>query len=160
MPLLVTIGAVLAVIAGTAAAAQGLYFERCGACHGPAGQLAESGLVVDGDILRTRRTKADLRDFLGDHGGDLTAPEIETVYAALRRVAQGTGRFREKCGMCHPSAKTLAQRKLIMREGALVGRYTGRDIDTFLTSHGRIAEDEVPFFSTVLVRVRQAYGRD
>lgn len=155
------IGAGLALLAcAAAAAAQGLYFERCGACHGPAGELAETGLVSDGDVLRTRRTNADLRDFLRGHGGDLTPTEIETVYAALRRVTQGAGRFREKCGICHPRARTLAQRKLMIRDGALVGRYSGRDIDAFLARHGRLTADEAVFFSGVLARARRADGRD
>jgi mono/diheme cytochrome c family protein len=155
------IAAFVAVIVGVSAATgQGLYFERCGACHGPAGQLTQVGLAFDGDVLRTRRAQVDLREFLRDHRGGLAASEIETVVGELRRVAQGRGRFQEKCGICHPSARTLARNKLVIRDGTLVGRYTGRDMGTYLAGHGRIAEKDIPFFIGVLTRVLRAFGRD
>jgi len=155
------LGAIAALIAGVSAAAgQGLYFERCGACHGPAGQLTQDGLVFDGEVLRTRRAQVDLRDFLHSHRGSLSTSEIETVIGELRRVAQGRGRFQEKCGICHPSARTLARNKLVIRDGVLVGRYSGREMDTYLAGHGRLVAADVSFFIGVLTRVLRAYGRD
>jgi len=156
-----TIGAIFALIAGiSAAVGQGLYFEHCGACHGPAGQLTQDGLVFDGEVLRTRRAQVDLRDFLHSHRGSLSTSEIQTVVGELHRVAQGRGRFQEKCGICHPSARTLALNKLVIRDGVLVGRYSGRDMDTYLAGHGRLVAADVPFFVGVLTRVLRAYGRD
>ena len=110
-------------------------------------------------MLVTRRAKADLRDFLSGHAGSLSTGEIETVVGELRRVAQGRGRFQEKCGICHPSARTLALNKLVIRDGGLFGRYTGRDMATYLAGHGRLAPADIPFFIGVLMRVRRAYGR-
>jgi mono/diheme cytochrome c family protein len=68
------------------------------------------------------------------------------------RVAQGRGRFIERCGICHQSAETLARDKLILVGGALRGRYTGRDMTTFLLRHGTRDAEEAAFFERVLRR--------
>ena len=130
----------------------GLYFERCGRCHGGAGELAVKSLtVVDGRLVG-RKSGRDVAEFLKRHYGRLSAEEREIVTQALLRVAQGRGRFKVRCGICHESAEALARLELILVEGELRGRYTGRMIADFLIGHGTRSADEAAFFTDVLRR--------
>ena len=66
---------------------------------------------------------------------------------------QKSGRlFRKKCEICHVRAVDVARDKLILRDGELVGRYTGRDTALFLTNHGRLTAEEILVMVEVLKR--------
>ena len=130
----------------------GLFQERCGACHEGAGKLAEKSLFVVDGVLLGRESGGDIRDFLADHFGDLTGLELERVYRVLLRNAQDGGRFKERCAICHVEADALAREKLILVDGQLQGRYSGRDIGTFLTGHGTRSPEEAAFFERLLRR--------
>lgn len=130
----------------------GLYWEHCGGCHDGAGALARKSLdLVDG-VLRGRRGGTPLRDFLPGHVRKLSLEEVRVIESALLRVAQGKGRFQERCGICHRSAEDLARHHLILADGVLRGRYSGRDIGEFLASHGTRSGEEADFFHKVLRR--------
>ena len=60
--------------------------------------------------------------------------------------------FRDKCTLCHRNAVRLARIWLIVRDGRLVGRYTGRDIEAFLHNHGRLSDEEVGIVIKMLKR--------
>lgn len=130
----------------------GLFRERCGACHEGAGVLAKQSLVVVDGVLFGKDSGRDIRDFLPGHFGRLTEPQLGAVYSALLRVVRDGGRFEARCAICHREATALAREKLILVDGQLRGRYTGRDIGAFLTGHGTRNPEEAAFFEGVLRR--------
>lgn len=50
------------------------------------------------------------------------------------------------------SAKVLARRKLVIRDGRLIGRYSDQIVSQFLMNHGRLNADEIPTMVEVLTR--------
>jgi len=54
--------------------------------------------------------------------------------------------------MCHSRAVGLARGRLILSDGKLVGRYTGRDIEAFMENHGRLEGAEVSTIVRMLER--------
>jgi mono/diheme cytochrome c family protein len=131
----------------------GLYFERCGRCHGDAHALLEKRAELKDGALVGRRSRRNLKSFLGSHFGRRSEDEIATVYMELLRVAGGGGRFRQQCAICHVSAESLARESLVLRNGELFGRYSGRRIADFLVGHGRLStRDDAAFFVEVLRR--------
>ena len=130
----------------------GLFRELCGGCHEGAGVLARESLDLADGILSGRRSGAILTDFLPGHAGGFKAEDVQAINRALLRVAQGKGRFQERCGICHRSAEDLARHHLILVDGVLRGRYSGRYISAFLTSHGTRSGKEADFFHAVLRR--------
>lgn len=130
----------------------GLFRALCGPCHDGAGALVRDSLdLVDG-ILKGRSSGTPLRDFLPGHVRDLSAEDAQAIDRALFRVAEGRGRFQERCGICHRSAEGLARHHLILAEDVLRGRYSGREIGPFLAAHGTRSNEEADFFHAVLRR--------
>lgn len=91
--------------------------------------------------------------FLGNHFGGRDEAVVATIHMELLRVARGGGSFRRQCAICHVSAEALARDSLILRDGDLFGRYSGRRIADFLPRHGRLAtREDAAFFVDVLRR--------
>lgn len=153
-----TIAFLASVLAATSGGAQtndydGIYFERCGKCHGTAEALFDRKAVLrDGKVVG-RRSGRDLRVFLGSHFARRDRAEIDRIYMELLRFARDGGRFKQQCAICHVSAESLARESLVLRKGELFGRYSGRRITDFLQGHGRLATPEdAAFFDKVLRR--------
>ncbi len=130
----------------------GLFQAKCGACHDRAGPLVRERLSLTATGALVTSDDLDLRAFMRGHFGAPEESEIDAIYGALRRIAQGRGRFEVRCGICHASAEALAQKTLILRGGRLFGRYSGRDIADFLLRHGTDSAEETDFFTSVLRR--------
>ena len=149
--------AVVAVGAGAAFAQAGdphaLYEQRCGKCHSPhAGAfVAESLERRDGKVVG-RDSGRELRAFLARGHGRLASDDVDVMVAHLTSILAAGGLFREKCLICHGRAKELARLELILRDGRVTGRYSGRDIAVFLAGHGRLEPDEVPTIVLMLER--------
>lgn len=60
--------------------------------------------------------------------------------------------FQDKCRMCHESYRDVARIKLTLKDGRLVGLYTGRDMLEFMAGHGRLTAAEVPAVVTRMAR--------
>lgn len=131
----------------------GLYFDRCGRCHGTAEALFDRKAALrDGKVVG-RRSGRDLRVFLGSHFARRDKAEVDAIYAELLRFARDGGRFKQQCAICHVSAESLARESLVLRDGELFGRYSGRRITDFLLGHGRLATPaDAAFFDKVLRR--------
>jgi hypothetical protein len=125
-----------------------LYERRCGTCHEPHGGdfVSKHLRRVDNRVIGLHTGK-ELRTFLEHGHGKLSPDEVDVMVFHLTSILNRGAVYREKCLYCHDRAVLLARRHLIMRDGRLVGRYTGRDIATFLENHGRLAIAEV---STIL----------
>lgn len=147
---LVGIGLVLATLAAPAppAAASGpdphaLYEAKCGGCHEEhARDFTENQLRLEDGRVLARRSGMALDRFLATGHGDVAPENLDVLVGHLSAVARAGGLFERKCRICHDRAVVLARRELVIRDGRLVGRYTGRDIEAFLTHHGRLTEHE------------------
>ncbi len=156
-------GAVLGLLAGTVGAAdddaRGLFQARCGKCHERAGPLVRETLRIEDSRLVRRGAGADLAAFLKRHPRGLSAAEQAAIYDALLAIAQYRGRFQESCAICHGTARELARDYLVLRDGALIGRYSGRDMAEYLPGHARMDAVDAAFFEDVLRRVTRSLAR-
>lgn len=154
-PVIAFLASVFATTSGSAQSGNdpGIYFERCGRCHGTAEALFDKKAVLrDGKVVG-QRSGRDLRVFLGSHFARRDRAEVDAIYAELLRFARDGGRFKQQCAICHVSAESLARESLVLRDGELFGRYSGHRIADFLQGHGRLATPaDAAFFDKVLRR--------
>lgn len=128
---------------GAAAADFHKIFEaRCLACHGHAGDFARRSLTEDNGVLRGAQSGRDVRAFLVSHAGGLTASEIDLFIAVFTQQLTSGAFYQDRCEICHDRAYELARLRLIVRDGRLVGRYSGRDMTNFLPNHARMITEE------------------
>lgn len=131
----------------------GLYEQRCSGCHSAhAGQFVHDKLERLDEEIVGRETGRELRSFLTAGHGNLAPSEIDAMVAHLAAILGRGALFREKCLICHGRAVTLARSELILRDGRLVGRYSGRDIAAFLQNHGRLDLAQIPAIVEMLER--------
>ncbi|HYH37556.1 MAG TPA: hypothetical protein VD860_04975 [Azospirillum sp.] len=127
--------------------------QRCADCHGHAGTFARTALTVENGRLVGRHHRDDLMLFLGNHG--VPAARVKPLHDMLLAQATAGARFKEKCGDCHESAAELVRESVVLRDGVVSGRETGRPMADFLKRHGKLAPDDVPFFVELLTRVER-----
>lgn len=151
--------ALIATLAGPCFAyAQGLdphrlYEERCAKCHAPhAGDFVHDSLVHSGGKVIGRKTSKELRSFLSEGHGKLEPAEIDAIVKHLTSIQRSGRLFHNKCLICHDRAVALARSRLVIWNGRLRGRYSGRDVEHFLSSHGRLEKEEVTTMIQVLKR--------
>ncbi len=131
-----------------------LWDDRCGDCHGHSADFAREFLSVADDKLYGQHSDRDLHLFLSDHylvGSD----QVDAVYAMLFAQASSQAQFKAKCGACHQQAAQLARQSLVLRDGELYARNSGRLIREFMQRHGGLEVDEVAFFVQLLTRLEQ-----
>ena len=130
-----------------------LYERRCAACHAThAGEFVQDSLKPLGGKVVGRATGRELRIFLMGGHGRLASLEIDVMVDHLAAILEAGALFRDKCLICHGRGVALARSKLIVRDGRLVGRYSGRDIEAFLENHGRLDMAEIPTLVRMLER--------
>jgi len=127
-----------------------LFEQRCGGCHGHAGDLSRERLSVTGGVLLGRDSGREIRTYLSDHYGSLGAGDIASLIEAFTLQIRMNGLFRDRCLICHGRAAEMARLRLIMSGGRVVGRYTGNDIEDFLLGHGRLNADEADLIVEML----------
>ena len=128
------------------------------ACHGHAGAFARETLTLVDGVLRGAQSGRDISAFLPTHRGRPTPDETALLVDLFRRQVGWAGLFQARCRVCHDSARALARQRLIVRDGALRGRYSGRDIARFLARHGRTTAAERQILHEVLVWQLEAAG--
>ena len=130
-----------------------LYEQRCAGCHvAHAGTFAHESLITSEGGVFGRNSNEELGAFLRAGHGNLSAKEIETIIEHLISILRSGRLFRKKCRICHDRAVIFARRKLIIKDGELIGRYTKRRIRQFLLNHGRLNADELPVLLDALKR--------
>jgi hypothetical protein len=116
-----------------------LYEQRCSGCHAPhAGEFVHDNLKRLSNKIVGRDTGRELRSFLAGGHGKLAPLEIDVIVAHLESILEAGALFHQNCIICHDRAVVLARRQLVLRNGRLLGRYSGREIGTFLENHGRL----------------------
>jgi len=120
-----------------------LYEQRCGGCHEEhAGDFVRENLVRQGDnVVGVSRGK-EIRSFLQNGHGKLSPAEVDVMVTQLKAILEAGAVFIDQCKICHGRAKDLVREKLTHVNGDVVGRYTGRDIRTFLKNHGRVTDGQ------------------
>lgn len=130
-----------------------LYESRCGGCHSPhAREFVRDHLVLQSGEVFGRRSAQQIGAFLETGHGWLKPDEISILVSHLTDISRSGGLFRKKCIICHDRAVVFARTRLAMRNGVLVGRYSGRNIRRFLNGHGRLSPSEVSNMIEVLER--------
>jgi hypothetical protein len=128
-----------------------LFEQRCGQCHGHAGLFAREALRLEGGVVVGAKSGKAVSAFLPGHYGRLTADEATALTEAFLLQIRRGGLYEKKCRVCHDPAKELARRRLVVEEGVLRGRYSGRDVAAFLKTHGRLTPDEVGVLTEMLL---------
>ncbi|MGI9508937.1 MAG: hypothetical protein ACR2QJ_06275 [Geminicoccaceae bacterium] len=120
-----------------------LFEEKCGRCHEHSGTFAREKLTIEnGEVVGLRSGKLALKT-LASHFGKLSDADAGLIVDMFRRQIESGGLYESKCRFCHDPAKDLARQTLILRNGQLTGRYSGRSIEKFLSYHGRLVGDEL-----------------
>ena len=128
-----------------------IYEGRCAGCHEPhAGTFARDHLELSDGHVVGEASRRPLARFLDRGHGRLTEAQVEAMVAHLTAILHADGLFAEHCSICHLRARLVAREELVLRDGVLWGRYSGRDIAEFLTWHGRLKEVEVPIVVDML----------
>lgn len=131
-----------------------LYEQRCAACHQPhARDLVQETLALREGYAVLRKSGMPLTDFLGHHPRrTLEKPEADALVKQFEAMLKTGFLFEQKCSICHDRASELARLRLKERDGAIVGRYTGRDIAAYMQTHGRLTSSEVDTIMAMLRR--------
>lgn len=136
-----------------------IYENSCSGCHSPhSGDFVWDELNVSDGVLVGARSGRAVEIYLRSGHGGVTPDKAEVLLAHFRIIRDSGGIFIEKCRICHVTAVELVRNNLILDEGKLTGRYTGRDIGAFLDGHGRLSPEEVSEMLSVLTRVANSQG--
>lgn len=131
-----------------------VYWEqRCESCHGHAGAFARRFLHLENGQLSGVHPVGDLNQFLRNHylNDDLIAP----VTAMLKAQVVSRPLFSEKCAGCHGSAAQFVRQSLVMKDGVLTGRLSGRTVADFLNAHGKLEPGQKDIMLDTLSRVHK-----
>ncbi|WP_346910644.1 hypothetical protein [uncultured Roseibium sp.] len=133
-----------------------IYEQSCARCHAAhAGDFVHDRLdLKEGRLVSTSSGK-DVEAFLSGGHGRLEAAERQILIDQLIAIRQSGRLFHDKCLTCHDRAVEFARSRLIVKDGVLVGRYSGEDTGQFLRGHGRLTPDEVDTMIDVLKRQLQ-----
>jgi cytochrome c5 len=130
-----------------------LYERHCGGCHAAhARDFVRKSLERRGGDIVGRNSGVALGTFMARGHGRLDAFQAREMVAHLTAIFDGGWLFQERCRICHDRAVLFARRSLVLRDGRVVGRYTGRDIRSFLDNHGRIDAGEAETIMVMLKR--------
>lgn len=131
-----------------------LYEQKCARCHTPhARELVQRKLTQEGMGLAAARSGLPLNEFLSDHAGtNLTPAEIAALTAHFSAMMQSGWLFEQKCLICHDRAAKFARTFLIERGGKIWGRYSGREIETFMRGHGRLNKEQAAIIMSMFAR--------
>lgn len=162
LPILRAVGLAVALAGGVPGHAQqadlhDLFETRCAGCHGHSGDFARATLSVSGGRVVGSRGQ-DLGAFLLRHRGGVSETDAARLLDMFRAQIESGGLFQDRCLTCHGSARDFARIKLILRNGVLFGRYSGREVAPFLVGHARMDAAEAERMTQAL-RAILAGGR-
>ncbi|MBG6211220.1 cytochrome c2 [Labrenzia sp. EL_126] len=130
-----------------------LYERACSGCHAAhAGEFVFEVLENRENDLVSRMSHRPVSAVLETGHGGLSAAEVDVLADLFSDISRSGRLFFRKCRICHVSAKVLARRKLVIRDGRLIGRYSDQIVSQYLMNHGRLNADEIPTMVEVLTR--------
>jgi cytochrome c5 len=136
-----------------------LYEDQCSGCHAAhAGEFVHGSLDYSRGGAIGRKTSKGLRAFLTEGHGGLNAQQIDALLDLFLGINTRGRVYHDKCRICHDRATELARSRLIIIDGRLMGRYSGRDIEEFLSRHGRLEGREVEMMTQTLESHVRAKG--
>ncbi|TMV03309.1 hypothetical protein FGK63_20090 [Ruegeria sediminis] len=146
-------------VAGQVPDPHGVYEETCARCHAPhAGDFVWGELKVSDGVLAGNRSGRTVDAYLSSGHGGASPDEAATLLDHFRAVRDSGRMFQEKCRICHGTALSLTRAHLIIADGELVGRYSGRNIGALLKVHGRLSPEEAKQMLDVLTRIADTQG--
>lgn len=131
-----------------------IFEDRCLSCHGHAGDFARAALADKDGILIGTRSGRPVAEYLRKHAGGLSPTEIDLFSETFRQQLKFGAFYRQNCDICHDRAYELVRLRLILDDGKLMGRYTGRDIAAFLPNHARMTLAEAQMMLDRLTALR------
>ena len=131
-----------------------VFEDRCLSCHGHAGDFARNALTDEDSTLVGVRSGRPVAEFLRRHAGGLSPSEISLLVETFRRQLGSGAYYRRNCDICHDRAYELARLRLILQDGKLMGRYSGRDMAVFLNGHARMIPTEARKMLDLLTTLR------
>lgn len=135
---------------------QAFWENRCKDCHGSVEAFARQRLSVVDGRLQGRHHVENLKRFMGQH--EMGPEHVEGIYAMqLAQVSTGTV-YQQKCAGCHKTEAEFARESLVMKDGVVTGRMTGRPVAEFLKRHGKLSAEEQPAVIEMLTRALSAAG--
>ncbi len=154
--------AILLGSAGGPATAEDLHVlwdRQCGGCHGHAGDFARDSLrVVDGRLVGARLGDG-VEAFLATHNGGYSPEVVAAMTGMLRAQLQTPDLFRSHCADCHGLAAQFVREQLVERDGRLVGRYSGAEVEATLARHGGLDDGQATLMLRVLERIEREVHR-
>jgi len=133
-----------------------IYERSCARCHeAHAGDFAHNRLELKDDRLIGTSSGRDVETFLAGGHGRLGAAERQILIDQLIAIRRSGRLYHDKCLTCHERAADFARSRLIVKDGVLMGRYSGKKTSDVLQDHGRLAPDEVGRMIEVLRRQLQ-----
>lgn len=121
-------------------------WERsCYSCHTEhAADFARLRLTTKAGKLIIASTGKELAPLLKNHRGvKLKTEEIAAISQLFRNGLAWGGVYQHRCASCHDKAVTLARTTLKLDGEKLIGQKDGRDIATFLATHGEATATEI-----------------
>lgn len=159
LALLLAWASLLGISHAPAADLHQLWDQRCGGCHGHAGQFARTSLTVDGGVLKGKSDNRDIRVLLDKHNGGYGKDDIAAIYDMLRAQVRTPNVFKAKCGKCHDTAAQLVREQVVVRDGVLYGRYSQHRLADYLPGHGHLSPAETKTLLDALARVEAEVHR-
>jgi hypothetical protein len=154
MRMFAVVGALAGMLAVPSALAVDLHRfwdQRCGGCHGHAGDFARRYLKVEDGRLIGRHHTDNLRLFLGQH--EMSGALAGEIYAMLLAQASTPPIYQQRCQGCHQSAAELARSSLTASGDKVLTRQSGQPLADFLPKHARLRPEEISVIVASLVRV-------
>jgi len=131
-----------------------IFEARCLSCHGHAGECARTSLAEINGALTGVRLGREVADFLHRHAGGSSPSEIALFVDVFISQVNSGRLYEERCDICHDRAYELAWLRLILRDGRLTGRYSGRSMADFLPGHVWMTADEAARMPEALTALR------
>lgn len=133
-----------------------IYEQNCARCHeAHAGDFVHNRLDLKEGRLIGKSSGRDVETFLDEGHGGLAEAERQILIDQLIAIRRSGQLFHDKCLICHDRALELARSQLIVKDGVLMGRYSGKNTGDFLQGHGRLSPGEVDRMIGVLKRQLQ-----
>ena len=128
-----------------------LWDNRCAECHGHSADFARQFLHISDGQLQGAHPARDLKLFLRNHYSPTA--EVDAIYSMLLAQVTTAPRFKAECSNCHDSASWFIRNSIIVQDGELVSRYSGKSVREFMQTHRKLDRDDIEFFMNLLTRV-------